>query len=488
MRATEFITEKKKRRKKTRAAYSGPGGWYGYYYGHSGESEAGVDGGGGESVAEDLEQKYLWHGSKQPIEFLEPRQSVDTGGAAGSNQNAIYATSDPKVAIAMGLTTPGSDTGMFPNDPQMVLFSGKIRKGENVYLHKLPMNGPDGEPQFVQGGNSREFHSVPGVKGIKPLEIKAVPVDKYLNLIRRATPQDLELRKKYIKQSVAENFADESNVIFLSDTAAIVGQEHGKKLKLLPDEVEKIKGIANQHGAWYEGNGMDQELTKGIIDDYQGSWDDDLLSPAVKGYPAPFLYVLFSNIKENDTVKGKIGSDPDSSIFDRILNTQPSTNYFPDRTFDADTLEKFLRAVSEGPYDFVQMSQAPATEQNVAKFFKLGERLMWPDNWEEYPNRAGRVAKSVNDLRDKFLASRKRGVYVAGSDHLKAVQQFLDQTLSENFADGRVKGKSRPGRVKRAGASCKGSVTSLRQKAKKSGGERGRMYHWCANMKSGRQK
>ncbi|NDI17829.1 MAG: hypothetical protein EBY83_07705, partial [Verrucomicrobia bacterium] len=84
---------------------------------------------------------YLWHGSRQKIPMLEPRQSVDTGGAAGSNQNAIYATSDPKVAIAMGLTTPGSDTGMFPNDPQMILFSGEIRKGEYVYLHKLPFNG-----------------------------------------------------------------------------------------------------------------------------------------------------------------------------------------------------------------------------------------------------------------------------------------------------------------------------------------------------------
>ena len=155
-------------------------------------------------TAEGLEQQYLWHGSRQKIPMLEPRQSVDTGGAAGSNQNAIYATSDPKVAIAMGLTTPGSDTGMFPNDPQMVLFSGKIRKGENVYLHKVPMNGPDGKPQFVQGGNSREWYSKPGVKGIKPTEIKAVPVDKYLNLIRQATPQDLELRKKYMKQGIAE--------------------------------------------------------------------------------------------------------------------------------------------------------------------------------------------------------------------------------------------------------------------------------------------
>ena len=58
----------------------------------------------------------------------------------------------------------------------------------------------------------------------------------------------------------------------------------------------------------------------------------------------------------------------------------------------------------------------------------------------------------------------------------------------ENFADGKKKGKSRPGRVKRSGASCKGSVTSLRSKAKKASGERAKMYHWCANMKSGRNK
>lgn len=60
--------------------------------------------------------------------------------------------------------------------------------------------------------------------------------------------------------------------------------------------------------------------------------------------------------------------------------------------------------------------------------------------------------------------------------------------IKENFADGRVKGKSRPGRVKRAGASCAGSVSSLRAKAKKYGGERGKMYHWCANMKGGKKK
>ena len=60
--------------------------------------------------------------------------------------------------------------------------------------------------------------------------------------------------------------------------------------------------------------------------------------------------------------------------------------------------------------------------------------------------------------------------------------------ITENFADGKVRGKSRPGRVKRAGASCKGSVAHLRKMAKKYGGERGKMYHWCGNMKSGRKK
>jgi nicotinic acid mononucleotide adenylyltransferase len=63
-----------------------------------------------------------------------------------------------------------------------------------------------------------------------------------------------------------------------------------------------------------------------------------------------------------------------------------------------------------------------------------------------------------------------------------------DVAYNENFADGKKKGKSRPGRVKRAGASCKGSVSSLRAKAKKYSGERGRMYHWCANMKGGKKK
>jgi 5'(3')-deoxyribonucleotidase len=69
-----------------------------------------------------------------------------------------------------------------------------------------------------------------------------------------------------------------------------------------------------------------------------------------------------------------------------------------------------------------------------------------------------------------------------------AIKQHMQEPVEENFADGKKKGKSRPGRVKRAGASCNGSVTALRKRAKNASGEKARMYHWCANMKSGRKK
>ena len=58
--------------------------------------------------------------------------------------------------------------------------------------------------------------------------------------------------------------------------------------------------------------------------------------------------------------------------------------------------------------------------------------------------------------------------------------------VGENFADGKKPG--RKGLAKRSGVNCKASVSSLRKTAKNSSGEKARMAHWCANMKSGRNK
>jgi predicted chitinase len=86
------------------------------------------------------------------------------------------------------------------------------------------------------------------------------------------------------------------------------------------------------------------------------------------------------------------------------------------------------------------------------------------------------------DMWDKWKKS-------GDTKHLTSMNAKLEQQdMTENFADGQVKGKSSPGRVKRSGASCDGSVTDLRQRAKNASGEKAKMYHWCANMKSGRAK
>ena len=98
---------------------------------------------------------------------------------------------------------------------------------------------------------------------------------------------------------------------------------------------------------------------------------------------------------------------------------------------------------------------------------------------------------NYSSLRAKmsyFLSESERFNSIIAPNELDSIWMSNEDITNENFADGKKKGKSRPGRVKRAGASCKGSVTSLRAKAKKASGERAKMYHWCANMKSGRKK
>jgi len=58
--------------------------------------------------------------------------------------------------------------------------------------------------------------------------------------------------------------------------------------------------------------------------------------------------------------------------------------------------------------------------------------------------------------------------------------------VAENFADGKKPG--RKGLAKRSGVNTKASVSSLRKTAKNSSGEKQRMAHFIANMKSGKKK
>jgi hypothetical protein len=119
-------------------------------------------------------------------------------------------------------------------------------------------------------------------------------------------------------------------------------------------------------------------------------------------------------------------------------------------------------------------------------------------DWDEYSEGQKSLVAiyKSRESKQKILALAKQlGVSIDLEQPVS--YEYVDRAISgehegqrgvaENFADGKVKGKSRPGRVKRAGASCKGSVTHLRKMAKKYSGERGKMYRWCANMKGGKK-
>jgi GNAT superfamily N-acetyltransferase/predicted transcriptional regulator len=65
-------------------------------------------------------------------------------------------------------------------------------------------------------------------------------------------------------------------------------------------------------------------------------------------------------------------------------------------------------------------------------------------------------------------------------------RKIQEQDVAENFKDGKNPG--RKGLSKRMGVNTKASVSALRKVAKNSSGEKQRMAHWLANMKSGRKK
>jgi hypothetical protein len=91
----------------------------------------------------------------------------------------------------------------------------------------------------------------------------------------------------------------------------------------------------------------------------------------------------------------------------------------------------------------------------------------------------------IKDAKEKGIAPQ-----FSASEYRELEQwvahQKIHSNLPENFADG--KHPERKGLAKRSGVNTKASVSSLRNTAKHSSGEKQRMAHWLANMKAGRAK
>lgn len=93
-----------------------------------------------------------------------------------------------------------------------------------------------------------------------------------------------------------------------------------------------------------------------------------------------------------------------------------------------------------------------------------------------------------HDIAEKWSKKYKDSIDCSNPKGFSQKAHCAGKKKNENFADGKTKGKSRPGRAKRAGVDCSKSISALRKQAKNSSGEKQKMAHWCANMKSGRKK
>ena len=175
---------------------------------------------------------------------------------------------------------------------------------------------------------------------------------------------------------------------------------------------------------------------------------------------------------------------------------------------DAAELLYYHSATGHYPDDEEEVNENKQLPQDVKSFVnklkpddvgkdRVGEYIIHYEGFTDECN-DGQDEESIDKIYDQvyqdFDSRQGQKALIRGvaNDELgcenNPVLYSVYKNVNENFADGKKKGKSKPGRVKRSGASCKGSVTSLRAKAKKYSGERGKMYHWCANMKGGKKK
>lgn len=234
--------------------------------------------------------------------------------------------------------------------------------------------------------------------------------------------------KSFFDYLYEENSSAPHGVIFDGDKKVYIGAHHTKPIQLSNEIKTRVLNLKSKYGIWYEGNGGDIKPNVKLFGDkgsYEGSWDDEY-AKTVKGYPIEFIVVMFANIKENKTVSHYTSAN--MTIFKSLLKNQEGKKYFKDRSYNEKDLTKFLMECSEKNVNFLEMSKMPATEENVTKFFTAGEKLTWPSNWEEYPNKAGKLAKKSEEMRNQFLLDRPSGVYVAGSGHLKELI-MLDRSL-----------------------------------------------------------
>ena len=190
-------------------------------------------------------------------------------------------------------------------------------------------------------------------------------------------------------------------VLFLSRNKVLVGDNHYDSVELSKDLFDAILTIGLKYG--YYGEGIGIEHNRGVMSSdiykalkasgavYNGSWDTKIEIPKSERYS--YLATLFSNPTENHRVQTLLSKAKEGETIFNLLARTFDDYTEPGLGLTATDLKRFLEEISEKGVDFIQLSKQPATAENLQSFIDIGEELMWPSNWEEYPNKAGKMAR-----------------------------------------------------------------------------------------------
>ena len=204
----------------------------------------------------------------------------------------------------------------------------------------------------------------------------------------------------------------------------IVGVEHGKAPTLPSGMQQSIRDISKAAGAYYEGNGDDRapvsEAMGGI--EYKGSWDDLMAPPTNR---SDFLYTMFSNPEPQtarmvSSLAGR-GSIRDALVQNPEIIAHPSIS----RDMKPEDVDTFLQQAQ-----MADAANRPSTPDNLTQFLRSGAEAMWPDNWQSFPNPAGKIAERASMHRLRGITDRGEGVFFVGSDNIPLLQRLAPQLTS----------------------------------------------------------
>jgi len=126
-----------------------------------------------------MRKLILYHGSNKKIEILKPRKpSFDS---KENSMKAVFATSNKKLALAMGLTAQKGSESFGSRDKLMINFVKGYPKMKYVYLHYL-------DSKFFSHNRGEEYTSK---KEVRPFKVEKFPLIKLTHLWRKSNKKEL---------------------------------------------------------------------------------------------------------------------------------------------------------------------------------------------------------------------------------------------------------------------------------------------------------